>query len=228
MTIIENLSRIYEEAKRINPSCEIVAATKTRTVSEIAEAWNTGMLSAAGENRVQELCDKYTDKFIWDFIGRLQTNKVKYIIDKVRLIHGLDRISLAEVLEKEGAKRNITANVLIEINSGKEENKGGIFLEDVEKFLDEISRFPHIRACGMMAVTPLEATPREDKNAFDKIYKVFDRLKNENFRYLSMGMSGNYLIALESGANIIRPGRVIFGERAPYGRETETGGNNKT
>ena len=157
----------------------------------------------------------------------MQTNKVKYIIDKVRLIHGLDRLTLAETIEKEAAKRNLTANVLIEINSGKEENKGGIFLEDTERFLEQISAFSHIKPCGMMAVTPLDATPAEDKRAFDRIYKVFDSLKNETFRYLSMGMSGNYRIALESGANIIRPGRVIFGERF-YGRATETGGDSQT
>ncbi len=222
--ITDNIYKIKAEIDRRNPGCEIVAATKTRTVDEIKEALATGLVAAAGENRVQELTEKFTPEFKWDLIGRLQTNKVKYVVDKVRLIHGVDRISLAEQIEKECVKKGVKSRILIEINTGKEESKGGIFLEDTEKFLSELTAFPHIEVCGLMAVAEKTDDTKYLRHVFDKVYGVFDRLRNDTFRYLSMGMSEDYKIALDSGSNLIRPGRIIFGERV-YDKTERSEGN---
>ncbi len=221
--ITENILKLTEIISKINSSCEIVAASKTRSVEEIAEAYGTGKISAFGENRAQELCEKYPSlpNVSWDFIGRLQLNKVKYVVGKTRLIHSLDSLPLAEEIEKQSAKFGVVTDVLIEINADKEQSKGGIYLEETESFLEKLSVFSHIRTCGMMAVTERNADINKVKDTFDKIYVKFDGLKTEVFRYLSMGMSDNYIAAVEAGANIIRPGRVIFGERN-YG-ETRRG-----
>ena len=213
MTITERIIEIRKTVDKINPSAEIVAATKTQDITAIRECMGTGSVVAAGENRVQELIGKYTPEFRWDFIGRLQTNKVKYIIGKVDLIHSLDRLSLAEQIEKECKKTGIKQKVLIEINGGEEENKGGINLNDLDSFLDELSAFSHIDVCGLMAVAPVDYTESQLKKVFDGIYEAYFKRKNPVFKYLSMGMSNDYEIALNCGANIIRPGRVIFGER---------------
>ena len=213
MEIAENIRTIAEKIHSINPDCRIVAATKTRTLEEIRKAMDTGLILAAGENRVQELIEKFVPDFRWDFIGVLQTNKVKYIIDKVALIHSMDRLSLAEAVEKESAKHGKITDVLIEINSGKEETKSGIYLEDAEKFSEQLSVYPHIRVCGMMAVAPLYYGQDELRRTFDEVYSTYARLKSDVFRYLSMGMSNDYLTAVECGANLVRLGRAIFGER---------------
>ena len=214
MNIIENVREIREKLNEINPSIEILAATKTQDISKIRECMNSGMVIAAGENRVQELVGKYVSDFRWDFIGRLQTNKVKYIVDKVELIHSVDRFSLAEVIEKESAKIRKVQNILIEINGGNEENKGGIRIELLDEFIDKISDLPHIKICGLMAVTPINFEEIELRKIFDRIYNEFQKRKTSVFKYLSMGMSDDYLIAAECGANIVRPGRGIFGERS--------------
>ena len=214
MNIIDNIKEIREKLNEINPSIDILAATKTQNISAIRECMSSGMIIAAGENRVQELIEKYVPEFRWDFIGRLQTNKVKYIIDKVDLIHSVDRFTLAETIEKESAKINKKQNILIEINGGNEENKGGISLEFLDEFIDKISIFSHINICGLMVVTPILLQTNELKNIFDNVYKEFQKRKTISFKYLSMGMSNDYLIAAECGANIVRPGRCIFGERS--------------
>jgi pyridoxal phosphate enzyme (YggS family) len=213
MDISENIRRIRSEIDSVNPSAEIVAATKTRDISEIEECMATGLAAAAGENRVQEFTAKYTDAFAWDFIGRLQTNKVKYIIGKTRLIQSLDRLDLALTIEKECVKRNTTQRALVEINTGGEESKGGIELGELDKFREELTACPHIICAGLMAVAPASLKEDELKRLFDGVYDIFAKNKNDTFRYLSMGMSNDYMTAVRSGANIVRPGRKIFGER---------------
>ncbi len=213
MEIEEKIAKIVDEIRGINPECQLVAATKTQPIEAIRAAMGTGLVLAAGENRVQELTEKYVPEFRWDFIGQLQTNKVKYIIDKVALIHSVDRLNLAETIEKESAKRDKITDILMEINSGKEETKGGIYLEDAERFFDELNNFPHIRLRGIMAVAPVFYTEDELKVTFDNVYEVFSKLRNGRFEYLSMGMSNDYLTAVKSGANLIRLGRAIFGAR---------------
>ena len=213
MDIVDNINGIISEIHAVNPECKLVAATKTQSIDAIRKAMGTGLVLAAGENRVQELTEKYVPEFRWDFIGQLQTNKVKYIIDKVDLIHSVDRLNLAETIEKESSKRRKVTDILMEINSGKEESKGGIYLEDAEKFRDELSAFEHIRLRGIMAVAPAYYTEEELKFTFDSVYEVFHKLKSDDFTYLSMGMSNDYLTAVKSGANLIRLGRAIFGAR---------------
>ena len=207
------IREIYDEIKSVNKNCEIVAATKTRTIEEIRAVMDSGLVLAAGENRVQEFRDKYTPDFRWDFIGRLQTNKVKYLVGKATLIHSLDRIELAEAIEKESAKRDLVSDVLIEVNTGGEENKGGVLLTDVEPFLESVERFSHLKVRGLMAVTPLDYTDDQLKRTFDEVYDEFSKLARGDFDTLSMGMSHDYLLAAAAGATVVRPGRALFGER---------------
>ena len=214
MTIEDNVRRIREELDGVAKGVSIVAATKTRTIEEIRACMETGLVLAAGENRVQELTEKYTSDFRWDFIGRLQTNKVKYIIDKATLIHSMDRVGLAEVVQKECIKHNKKQDVLIEINTGEEEAKGGIFLRDIDAFLLDMAKFDRIVVRGLMAVAPVTYGEDELKRTFDGVYEAYFKRKDKTFDTLSMGMSGDYLIAAKCGATMVRPGRAIFGERS--------------
>ena len=211
--IQENVIEIRKQLDKVNPGTAILAATKTRTIDEIRECMSTGLVLGAGENKVQELRDKFTPDFRWDFIGQLQTNKVKYIVGKAYLIHSMDRIALAEAVQKECVKKSVIQNVLIEINTGNEESKGGILLRDLDAFLDELSRFDAINVSGLMAVAPVFYTDDELQKTFDEVYEAFFKRKSKTFDTLSMGMSNDYLIAAKCGANIVRPGRAIFGER---------------
>lgn len=210
---MKDVFEIYEELRSVNPDCRIVAATKTRTIDEIRAVMDTGLVLAAGENRVQEFNEKYTPDFRWDFIGRLQTNKVKYLVGRATLIHSVDRYDLAEVIEKECAKKGVTQEVLVEINSGREENKGGLFLEEIDAFLDKIAPLSHLKVRGVMAVAPLEYTEEQLKRTFDEVYEKYAKLAGGDFDVLSMGMSNDYLIAAAAGANVVRLGRALFGER---------------
>ncbi len=214
MSIVNNIEQIIKKVHSINEKVELVGATKTRNIDEIKEAFNTGKMVSCGENRVQELLEKYDSELTWDFIGQLQTNKVKYIIDKVRLIHSVDRLNLAQTIDKEAKKINKVQDILIEINSGKEQSKGGIFLENLDGFLEEISIYDNIKVRGLMAVAPLYFGEKELRETFEKVYSKFLHLATDDMPYLSMGMSNDYLIAVESGANMIRVGRGIFGDRS--------------
>lgn len=212
--IEQNVREIREKLNAVNSAVQIVAATKTRTIEEIRACMGTGVVVAAGENRVQELVEKYTPEFRWDIIGRLQTNKVKYIIDKVEYIHSMDRIALAETVQKECEKHQKKQKVLIEINTGEEENKGGIALGELDRFLDELSGYDRIIVSGMMAVAPVFYGEDELKKTFSTVYEEFFKRKTPVFTTLSMGMSNDYLLAAECGATMVRPGRAIFGERS--------------
>jgi pyridoxal phosphate enzyme (YggS family) len=213
MSIRSNIIEIAQSIDKCNKEVELVAATKTQSIDAINSAMSTQLIAAAGENRVQEFLTKYESSLTWDFIGQLQTNKVKYIIDKVRLIHSVDRYNLAQTIDKEAKKINKKQDILVQINSGKEETKSGIYLENIDAFLEEISSFENIQIRGIMAVAPLYYNEEELKLTFDKVYAKYSLLKTDSFNYLSMGMSNDYLIAVNSGANLIRLGRAIFGER---------------
>jgi pyridoxal phosphate enzyme (YggS family) len=199
--------------ERINKNAELVIASKTQSIGNIREAVETGKVIAAGENRVQELLSKYTPDFRWDFIGQLQTNKVKSIIDKVELIHSLDRLALAETIDKEAKRIGKIQDCLIEVNAGQEEAKGGIYLENVKNFYDSLKGFNNIRVRGLMAVAPIISDETVLGGIFDKVYKTFGSIKGEAFDYLSMGMSNDFELALKCGANLVRLGRAVFGER---------------
>lgn len=209
----DNVERILNSLERYN--VEIVAATKTRSIGEISDIINNTPVKVAGENRVQEFVEKYAPEITWDFIGQLQTNKVKQIAGKVRLIHSVDRISLLETVNKEAGKAGIIQDILIEINGGREENKGGLFLEDVELFAQKVKEYRNVRLAGLMTVAPPDCTRDGLEKIFKSAYALFCGMKNEypEISKLSMGMSGDYMIAADCGANLLRLGRVIFGER---------------
>lgn len=175
-----------------------------------------------GENKVQELVDKieyFKEKkdIRWHLIGHLQRNKIKYIVGKVYLIHSLDSIRLLEEIEDKYKKQNKIANVLIQINIGKEESKYGIYKEDLGNMLDAIEKCENVKAKGLMAIIP-KGSDEECAKYFRQMKEIFSTLQNKSFKnievkYLSMGMTGDYPIAIKEGSNMIRVGQGIFGKR---------------
>ncbi|MFQ8663814.1 MAG: YggS family pyridoxal phosphate-dependent enzyme, partial [Lachnospiraceae bacterium] len=173
------------------------------------------------ENKVQELTDKYDalpKDIQWHMIGHLQRNKVKYIIDKVALIHSVDSIRLAETIEKEAAKHNITANILIEVNVAKEESKFGLMPEELDELIDKIKDFNHIQVKGLMTIAPFVENPETNREIFRSLRKLSVDISNKNVdnvnvSILSMGMTNDYTVAVEEGATMVRVGTGIFGAR---------------
>lgn len=221
-TLVNNLNELINDIEAVctrcgrNPSeVEIVPASKFQPLDSLLALKNDGRIKVFGENRVQEFLTKYTPELEWDIIGQLQTNKVKYIIDKVRLIQSVDRESLAIEIEKQASKINKVQKVLVEINSGAEENKGGILTSEAESFCESLKKFPHIKVIGLMAVAPLGVERDTLKELFLSVKNIYDKIAkyNSDFEVLSMGMSGDYALAIECGSTMIRPGRVLFGER---------------
>lgn len=217
--VIENLENIKSaiaraaaRAGRDPAAIKIVGASKFREIGSLRELWSYGGVEAFGENRVQEFCSKYDEDLTWDFIGRLQTNKVKYLIGKVRLIQSLDRLALADEIERLAIKHGVVQECLIEINSGEEANKGGLIAEEAEAFLKSLEAYEHIKVRGLMAVAP-QGIPEDELGAcFSKVGELFRELgKNrEDFDILSMGMSHDFELAVECGSTMIRPGRILF------------------
>lgn len=214
----ELATRIAHIKNSIGDGVELVAASKTRDIETVREAYSLGV-SVFGENRVQELLDKYDPELTWDFIGRLQTNKVKYLIGKVRLIQSVDRRSLAEVIDREARKRGIVQDVLIEINAGREEDKGGVFIEDATALAEYISTLGNVRLRGIMAVMPQSSDKEYLGGLFEECFRLFEDLKKKmpDIDYYSGGMSGDYETAVRHGVNIVRVGRALFGERKAVG-----------
>lgn len=195
---------------------KLLIATKMQNADDINYVCSLGEC-IIGENKVNELLEKYDsyDKTKeLHFIGTLQTNKVKYIIDKVSLIHSVDKLSLLEEINKRATKINKIMDVLLEVNSGREESKGGILPEDVSDFYEKAKGFANIRVRGLMTMAPKCQSREEYLKYFGETKELFDRLfKNDEDAILSMGMSESYTYALEAGANLVRVGSRIFGER---------------
>lgn len=214
----ELATRIAHIKQIIGEGVELVAASKTRDIETVREAHRLGV-SVFGENRVQELLDKYDPELTWDFIGRLQTNKVKYLIGKVRLIQSVDRKQLSEVIDKEARKKGIVQDVLIEINAGREEDKGGVFFEEVQELADYVSTLQNVRLRGIMAVMPISDDKDYLGGLFEECHRIFEELKTKmpNIDYYSGGMSGDFETAVRHGVNIVRVGRALFGERQTVG-----------
>ncbi|MBQ7227591.1 MAG: YggS family pyridoxal phosphate-dependent enzyme [Clostridia bacterium] len=206
------VKKLIDVVKSAPHAVKIVAATKTRTAEEINGLKKFG-ITAMGENRVQELLSKYDELDMPEvhFIGALQTNKVKYIVDKVCMIQSVDRLELALEIEKRCAKINKVMDVLIEVNYGEEENKSGCPAGETIGLAREISALPHLRIKGLMTVLPIDAK--------DEMYSGMKMLSDElkeiypEAEYLSMGMSDDYEKAISYGANMIRPGTALFGAR---------------
>lgn len=218
MILYRNIQKIRDEVAKYPQRVTLIAATKTQTKETIDEFESIAPDFVLGENRVQEFVEKYDEKYRWHLIGQLQTNKVKYIVDKAELIHSLDRDELAKEIEKQAAKRCKIQSCLVEINMGAEITKGGVAPESVFDFIQSVKAYPHIKVEGVMSVLP----NLEDKVTLHKMYERLQRIYEDakrledcgkDIRYLSAGMSGDYEIALEHGSNMIRLGRMLFGER---------------
>ncbi|KHD38265.1 alanine racemase [Clostridium acetobutylicum] len=216
MGITYNLQKVKE---KIPKEVTLVAVSKTKPIEDIKEAYEQGIRDF-GENKVQELMSKYDEMnsdVRWHLIGHLQVNKVKYIVGKVFLIHSLDSIKLLKEIEKRYTNEGLKADVLIEINIGREESKTGILEENLEALLDECQKCNSVNVKGLMAVIPV-GDENSNRHYFRKMKAIFDDLKHKNIKnvdmkYLSMGMTHDYEIAIAEGANIVRVGEGIFGKR---------------
>ena len=214
---MSRLETALEESGRSIKDVLVIGASKTMPLERILFVRDNTDVKIFGENRVQELLEKYTPDVRWHFIGQLQTNKVKYIIDKVELIHSVDRLSLLQEIDRQAKKHGKVQDILIEVNIGGEEKKGGVAPAEVIDFAKEVDKYPFVRLKGLMSVLP-----NVEKEALDAFYlqlsKLYDTLKqtrldNADIRYLSAGMSNDYDVAGKYGANIVRLGRALFGER---------------
>jgi pyridoxal phosphate enzyme (YggS family) len=200
----------------------LLAATKTVPAEEILFAINELGLPAVGENKVQELLEKYPlikkEGLHLHFIGYLQTNKVRQIIDKVEMIQSLDRESLAKEIDKRAAAINKIMPVLVEINIGRETEKGGVFPEEAESFIKELSGYKNISVKGLMTMAPARSTEEEYERYFSEVKELYEHIKSleiegVSMEVLSMGMSDSYEIAARCGANMVRVGKALFGNR---------------
>lgn len=216
----KNIEDACEKAGRSVEEVTLIAVSKTKPVDLLMEAYHAGA-RVFGENKVQEIMDKYDhmpSDVKWHMIGHLQRNKVKYIIDKVAMIHSVDSIRLAQTIEQEAAKKNICMPILIEVNVAEEESKFGMSIEEVIPFLEEISSYEHIQVRGLMTIAPFVENPDENRWVFRKLKKLSVDIEAKNINnitmsVLSMGMTGDYQVAVEEGATMVRVGTGIFGER---------------
>ena len=203
----------------IPENVKLLAVSKTKPLEYLEEAYQCGVRDF-GENKVQELVEKY-DNFHkdvrWHLIGHLQTNKVKYLVDKVFLIHSLDNLNLLNMIEKVFGKAGRTADTLIQINIGREESKTGILEEELEDFITEIEKCQHVSVKGIMVIIP-QGDEESNRSYFRKTKQIFEELKSRKFKnitmqILSMGMTHDYETAIEEGSTLVRIGTGIFGER---------------
>lgn len=228
---IELLRENLEEVEaRIQAACDragrkreevtLISVSKTKPVETLKEAYDLGV-RVFGENKVQEIREKYEalpKDIEWHMIGHLQTNKVKYIIDKVRLIHSVDSLKLAETIEKEAAKHGIVMDILLEVNVAEEESKFGLKVDEVIPLMEKISGLSHVRIKGLMTIAPFVENPEDNRAIFADLHKLYVDIKEKNIdngtvSILSMGMTNDYETAIEEGATMVRIGTGIFGAR---------------
>ena len=225
--VAENLAQVQ---KNINESCNknnrdpnevtLIAVSKTKPVEMLKEAYDAGA-RVFGENKVQEIVDKYDQMpsdVKWHMIGHLQRNKVKYIVDKVAMIHSVDSLRLAETIEKEAAKKAVIVPILIEVNVAQEESKFGLKPEEVLPLIEQISDFSHIQIKGLMTIAPYVDNAEENREIFRELKKLSvdiaaKNINNVTMSVLSMGMTGDYMVAVQEGATMVRVGTGIFGAR---------------
>lgn len=221
-TIAENIERIKEKIAEAayksgrNPSdITLMAVSKTKPVASAAEAAECGVI--LGENYVQEFRDKFLAEpdLPWHFIGHLQTNKVKYIVGKAKMIHSADSLHLAEKINSESEKKGIITDCLAEINSGCEESKFGLTFSESLDIIKKMAELKNIRMRGLMTVAPFCENGEDNREIFKRMKDTFLTIKEEvpSFDTLSMGMSADFSAAVEEGATIVRVGTAIFGER---------------
>ena len=214
------IRKACEKSGRNPEEVTLIAVSKTKPISMIREAMDAGQ-TIFGENKVQELCTKYEElpkNLEWHLIGHLQRNKVKYIADKAALIHSVDSLKLAEEISKEALKKNVEVNILIEVNVAEEESKFGVSVEETPVLVEEIAKLPGIHIQGLMTIAPYTTDPEENRPVFRTLKKLAVDIKKKNIDnvcmdVLSMGMTGDYQVAGEEGATLVRVGTGIFGER---------------
>ena len=217
----ENMKEACRRSGRAESDVTLIAVSKTKPLPMLEEVYSLGIRDF-GENKVQELVDKaeqLPDDIRWHMIGHLQRNKVKYIVDKVYMIHSVDSLRLAEEISKEAVKRGIIVNILIEVNVAGEESKCGVTPEDTPGLVQEISHLPGILVRGLMTIAPFVENAEDNRIFFSALKKLYVDITNKNIDnvrmdYLSMGMTGDYEVAIEEGASFVRVGTGIFGERS--------------
>ena len=215
-----NIEAACKRVGRDPKDVRLVAVSKTKPISLIEEAIEAGQ-DTFGENKVQEMCDKMEvlpDNIKWHMIGHLQRNKVKYIVDKVCLIHSVDSYRLAEEINIQAKKKNITVPILVEVNIAEESSKFGIHAEDAIALVEQIAQLENVRIKGLMTIAPLVENPEDNRQYFRNIRQLSvdiaaKNIDNVSMNVLSMGMTGDYMVAIEEGATMVRVGTGIFGER---------------
>lgn len=216
----ENIVSACKKAGRDRSEVTLIAVSKTKPVEMLQEVYDAG-IREFGENKVQEMCDKIEvlpEDIRWNMIGHLQTNKVKYIIGKTALIHSVDSYHLAEEIEKQAAKKDVYADILVEVNIANEASKFGITKEDAIRLVRDIAALPHLRIQGLMTIAPMVENAEDNRLYFRQIKELSVDIESQNIdnvsmNVLSMGMTGDYMVAIEEGATIVRVGTGIFGER---------------
>lgn len=220
MEVRKHMEEACRRAGRPVEDVTLVAVSKTKPLEMLKEAYEAGARDF-GENKVQEILEKQPgmpEDARFHMIGHLQRNKVRQVIGKAVLIHSVDSLRLAEQIEADAAKRDLSVDILLEVNVAREESKYGFFLEEVEEALLQIREFPHITVKGLMTIAPFVEDPEENRDIFKKLYQLFIDIKSKNIdngtmSVLSMGMTGDYEVAIEEGATMIRVGTGIFGSR---------------
>lgn len=216
----EKIQRACDRAGRRREEVTLIAVSKTKPVEMIREAMSYG-ITTFGENKVQELVEKQkiiTEDLNWHLIGHLQRNKVRQIAGKVARIHSVDSLRLAKQIQAEYEKKNLIADILIEVNMAKEESKFGFMPEETETAIREVSAFPNIKVQGLMTIAPYVEDAEENRIHFRNLHKLLVDINNKNIdnismSELSMGMTGDYEVAIEEGATYVRVGTGIFGSR---------------
>ena len=216
----QNITNACKKSGREAESVRLVAVSKTRPVEDLQEAYVCGCRDF-GENKVQELVEKYEampKDIRWHMIGHLQRNKVKYIVDKVYLVHSVDCVRLAEEISKEALKKDVTVSVLVEVNVAGEESKFGTMAEEAVSLVEEIAKLPGICVKGLMTIAPYVENAEENRLYFAKLKQIYVDIIHKNIdnvcmEELSMGMTGDYEVAISEGATYVRVGTGIFGER---------------
>ncbi len=216
----ENIKKACEKAGRDVKDVTLIAVSKTKPIPMLQEAYEAGSRDF-GENKVQEIMDKYPvlpQDIRWHMIGHLQRNKVKYIVDKVCLIHSVDSLRLAEEISSQAEKKNVEVDILVEVNIAQEESKFGTSREEAISLVEEIAKLPHIHIKGLMTIAPFVENPEDNRKYFKQIKELSvdimeKNIDNVSMKILSMGMTGDYMVAIEEGATMVRVGTGIFGER---------------
>ena len=216
----KNIEQACKNAGRSRDEVTLIAVSKTKPVEMLQEIYDENIRDF-GENKVQELCSKMEQlpsDIRWHMIGHLQRNKVKYIVGKVELIHSVDTYRLAEEINIQAKKQNVIVPILVEVNIAHEESKFGISAEDAILLVEEISKLENIRIKGLITIAPYVENPEDNRLYFRKIKQLSVDITNKNIdnvfmEILSMGMTGDYMVAIEEGATMVRVGTGIFGER---------------